>query len=98
MGNYMNIRRMSLDVDKATKSPSVFEIAEAINQVAGVEAANITITSIDMETVGMDIIIEGEHLDYKKIISAIESSGAVVHSTDELVIGERIIPFTQRHR
>jgi hypothetical protein len=94
----MKVRRMCLDVDKASKNPTVFEIAEAINQVPGVEAANITITSIDMETVGMDIIIEGENLDYKKIISAIESSGAVVHSTDELVIGERIIPFTKRQR
>ncbi len=94
----MKIRRISLDVDKASKEPTIFELAQAINQVPGVEAANITITEIDMETVGMDITIEGENLDYEKIISSIESSGAVVHSVDELAFGERTLLFSKRQR
>ena len=51
-----------------------------------------------METVGMDILIEGKNLDYKKIISFIESSGAVVHSVDELAIGEHTLLYTKRQR
>ena len=39
----MNIRRLVLDVDKAVAKPSVTELAEAICQVAGVEAVNITL-------------------------------------------------------
>ncbi len=94
----MKVRRMALDVDKASKNPTLFEIAEAINKVPGVQAANITITEIDMETVGMDIIIEGEDLDYKRIISSIESSGAVVHCVDELATGERTLLHSARQR
>lgn len=94
----MKVRRISLDVDKASKNPTLFEIAEAIDKIPGVEAANITITEIDMETVGMDITIEGDDLDYKKIIASIESSGAVVHSVDELVIGERTLLYSKRQR
>jgi len=87
-----------MDVDKATKSPTVFEIAKAIDKVQGVEAANITVSGIDMETVGMDITVEGTKLDYEKLIAAIESTGAVVHSVDELVIGTRIIDYVKRKR
>jgi len=43
-----------------------------------------------METVGMEITIEGNVLDYEKIAEAIATSGAVVHSIDELVTGHVI--------
>lgn len=94
----MNIRRICLDVDKASKTPTMFELAEAISRIIGYEAANITITEIDMETVGMDIAIEGNNLDYASVISVIESTGAVVHSVDEIVTGARIIPYAERKR
>jgi uncharacterized protein len=86
----MNIRRLVLDVDKATARPSIVEIARAIDAVPNVEAVNITVTEIDMETVGMEITIEGNVLDYEKIAEAIATSGAVVHSIDELVTGHVI--------
>lgn len=94
----MNIRRICLDVDKASKSPTIVELAEAISKIIGYEAANITITEIDMETVGMDIAIEGNNLNYDSVISVIESTGAVVHSVDEIIIGARIIPYAERKR
>jgi hypothetical protein len=51
----MNIRRLVLDVDKAISRPTIIEIAEAIAGVKGVEACKITVTDIDLETVGMDV-------------------------------------------
>lgn len=86
----MNVRRLVLDVDKAISRPSLVEIANAIDGVANVEAVNITVTEIDMETVGMEITIEGDGLDYEAIATAIGNSGAVVHSIDELVTGHII--------
>lgn len=53
---------------------------------------------IDIETVGMDITIEGETLSYEQIASAIDSTGAVVHSIDQLVAGDRIIEGVARLR
>lgn len=94
----MNIRQLLLDVDKAVARPSLLEIAAAIDGCRGVEAVNITVGEIDIETVGMNVSVEGESLDYDEIVNAIESTGAVVHSLDEIAVGQRIIPRIQRVR
>jgi hypothetical protein len=94
----MNIRRLAFDVDKALDRPSLLDIARAIDGCGGVESCNITVEEIDIETVGMDIIVEGLNLDYDRIVAAIEETGAAVHSLDELVFGERIVSHTPRVR
>ncbi len=53
---------------------------------------------IDLETVGMDIIVEGSHLVYDDIVHSIEEVGAVVHSLDQIVCGDRIIDAIVRRR
>lgn len=94
----MNIRQLLLDVDKAVARPSLLEIAAALDKCGGVEAVNITVGEIDIETVGMNVTIEGENMNYEEIERAIESTGAVVHSLDEIAIGHRIIPRINRIR
>jgi hypothetical protein len=94
----MNIRQLLLDVDKAVARPSLLEIAEAVDGCRGVEAVNITVGEIDIETVGMNVTIEGENMDYDEIVKAVESTGAVVHSLDEIAIGQRVISRVQRMR
>ena len=94
----MNIRRLVLDVDKSFSLPSLLDIAKSINTVAGVEAFNITVEEIDMETVGTVITVEGNNIDYAGLVKAIDATGAVVHSVDELVIGSHIVEFVRRHR
>ena len=94
----MNIRRLLLDVDKALKRPTVLEIGQAIEGLSGVEGVNITVTGIDTETVGMDVTIVGDNLDYEAIVESIEKTGAVVHSIDELVAGTRVIDRIKRSR
>lgn len=94
----MNIRQLLLDVDKAVARPSLLEIAQALDGCRGVEGVNITVGEIDIETVGMNVTIEGENMDYDEITKAIESTGAVVHSLDEIAIGSRIVPRIPRVR
>lgn len=94
----LNIRRLVLDVDKAISRPPLTEIATAIHGVEGVEAVNITVTEIDLETVGMDVTIQGEKIDYDEVVHAIESAGAVVHSIDELSTGQYLLEKVQRSR
>jgi hypothetical protein len=78
----INVRRLVLDVDTAIARPALIDLAEAIEHVAGVEGLNITVTEIDIETVGMNITIEGEHLDYAALVETIESTGTGAHSID----------------
>lgn len=94
----MNIRQLLLDVDKAMARPSLIEIAAAVDGCRGVEAVNIVVEDIDIETVGMNVTIEGDNMDYEEIMKAIESTGAVVHSLDQIAIGARIIPYIPRVR
>jgi hypothetical protein len=94
----MNVRRLVLDVDKAIAKPSIPDLADAIGSVSGVAAVNITVTEIDIETVGFNITIEGENLSYTDLVQAIEDTGAVVHSIDQLVAGDRMIEQTRRWR
>jgi len=94
----MNIRRLVLDVDKARARPSLLDIAQAVERCAGVEALNLTVGEIDIETVGMDITVEGERLQYDEILKAIDSTGAAVHSIDQVIVGNRIIERVPRTR
>jgi len=87
-----------LDVDKGFSEPTIIDIAKSIDKVGGVDAFNISVNEIDMETVGMIIIVEGEDIDYSSLIKAIELTGAVVHSIDELVAGDHIVNFIKRKR
>jgi len=94
----MNIRRVLLDVDKAIQRPEIIDIAKAIDGAPGVAALNITVTEIDVQTVGMDVTVEGDNIDVDALFRAIESTGAVVHSIDELVAGERLVERIARER
>jgi hypothetical protein len=83
----MNIRRVVLDVDKALTRPSLLELAEAIAWVKGVEGFNITVNEMDLETMGTEITLEGDEID---LIKTIEQIGCVVHSLDQLVVGQMV--------
>lgn len=94
----MNIRRLQLDVDKAIARPDLLELAGAIEAVSGVEAVNITVTDIDIETLGTEVTVEGDHIDMAALIRSIENIGAALHSIDEIVVGERVIEHVSRRR
>jgi uncharacterized protein len=71
----MNLRRIALDVDKAIGPPDVLAIAAAIEDVTGVEGVNVTVAEIDIETVGMDITVEGDQIDHVALLARIEQTG-----------------------
>ncbi|HTV26733.1 MAG TPA: DUF211 domain-containing protein [Xanthobacteraceae bacterium] len=97
-GKVRAVRRLVLDVDKAIKAPSLLDIADAIQNCGGVEACNITVSEVDIETVGTNVTIEGTELDYGEIVGAIENTGAVVHGLDQIATGDRIIENIPRQR
>ncbi|MFT4297004.1 MAG: DUF211 domain-containing protein [Micropruina sp.] len=94
----MPIRRLALDVDKVVDRPDLITLACAIENVPGVGSVNITVTEIDVETIGTDITVEGDDIDTDALFRAIERVGAVLHSVDEVVAGDRIIERVLRVR
>lgn len=89
---------MVLDVDKAIARPAIVDLVSAIERVPGVQALNVTVTEIDIETVGMDVTVEGDSIDHAALTRAIEDAGAVVNSIDQVVAGDRIIEAIRRAR
>ena len=87
----MNVRRVILDVDKGLNRPSLLDLAATIEQVPGVEAVNVSVTEMDMETMGTIITVEGTMINYDALINSIEDIGAVIHSVDEIAVGRRLI-------
>jgi uncharacterized protein len=94
----MKIRRIVLDVDKAIARPSIVELVGHIDGVPGVQAVNLTVTEIDIETVGMSLTVEGDGIDYESLVKAIDQAGAVVNSIDQVATGERLIENVSRTR
>jgi hypothetical protein len=94
----VNVRRLQLDIDKARARPDLLDLAEAIDGVSGVNALNVTVTDIDIETVGLEVTVVGDGIDVGALITAIEKTGAAVHSIDELVVGDQIIERVPRAR
>jgi Uncharacterized ArCR, COG1888 len=62
---------------RAIQRPEIIDIAEAIDAAPGVAGLNITVTEIDVQTVGMDITVEGDNINVGALFRAIESTGAV---------------------
>jgi uncharacterized protein len=94
----MKIRRMVLDVDKAITRPPIIDLVQKITEVPGVQAVNVTVTDIDIETVGMNVTVEGDAIDHVALLAAIETAGAAVNSIDQVVCGDRLIEDVPRQR
>lgn len=92
------IRRIAMDVDKIIDRPAMVPLAQALAAVPGVQAVNVTVTEIDIETVGTDVTVEGDDIDTDALFAAVERVGAVLHSVDEVVAGDRIIERVTRRR
>jgi uncharacterized protein len=56
------------------------------------------VTEIDIETVGMNVTVEGDGIDHAALLTAIETAGAVVNSVDQVVSGDRLIEDVPRAR
>ncbi|KXB06012.1 hypothetical protein AKJ53_01575 [candidate division MSBL1 archaeon SCGC-AAA382F02] len=81
------IWRIVLDVLKPHE-PSLPEFAQKIGAIEGVEGVDVALVEIDKETETLKITVDGS-LDYPEIKMKIEEWGGVIHSVDEVVVGER---------
>ncbi|MFG2581034.1 DUF211 domain-containing protein [Streptomyces malaysiensis] len=94
----MPVRRLVLDVDKTVNEPDLIRLASVIEAASGVKAVNLAVTEIDIETVGTNVTVEGDDIDVEALTRAIEKTGAVVHSIDEVVSGAYILENKPRSR
>jgi len=72
------IRKLVLDVLKPIKGPSIVEMAEKLSKIEGVEGVNISVTDMDVETMGLIVVIEGNDIPYAKVRELIEEMGSAL--------------------
>ncbi|MFN3804202.1 MAG: DUF211 domain-containing protein [Pyrobaculum sp.] len=88
MGQRSPIRRLVIDAAIPTKGVTIVDVAREIHKAAGVKAVRVTVDDVDVDVLGLAIVVEGEDIDYEEIEKALEKVGGVVHSIDEVVVGE----------
>lgn len=84
------IRRLVLDTLKP-HDPTIVALAQALSDLPGVEAVNISIYEMDRKVENAKITIEGSDINLELITQVIQDSGGAVHSIDEVVAGKIII-------
>jgi hypothetical protein len=87
----LRLRRVMLDVDKPIAEPTIFAVIEAISGVPGVEAVNISVNEMDLDVMGLMVLVEGDGFSFDAIESVIYKTGCVLHSVDEVVAGSYIL-------
>ncbi len=92
----MGLRRLVLDVLKPLKEPSIVDVAKELSRVEGVDAVNITVNEVDVETLSLTVVVEGEDIDFDKVKAILEEVGAAIHSIDQVVAGKRIIELPMK--
>lgn len=58
----------------------------------------MVVTEIDIETIGLDVTVDGSGIDIDALMAAIHATGAVSHAIDELEAGSRLIEPRRRSR
>jgi len=92
------VRKLVLDVAIPTKGASILNLAKEILSASGVKGVNITVDDVDVDVLGLTVVVHGDGIDYDAVESAIERAGGVIHSLDQVVAGDFDEPTTPRRK
>lgn len=85
------IRRIMLDVLKPLREPSIVDLASMLSELPGVEGVNVTVNEVDVETLSLTVVIEGNDVPFGRVKEVLEKTGAVIHSVDQVVAGSKVV-------
>lgn len=89
-GRMEKLRTVVLDVLKPHK-PDIIDFGSAIEKEKTVKCLNLLVYAVDEKTESVKISLEGDNINLKSVKKVIEENGAVIHSIDRAVIGEKKI-------
>ena len=81
--NEVKVQKIVLDVLKPME-PSILELSKNITALDGVESVHVDLIEIDKKVENVKISVSGPALDYDNIDRVIESTGATIHSIDNV--------------
>lgn len=79
------VKRLVLDVLKPHR-PNALEFAEAIASGGDNYRVRVMVLEVDENTESLQVVIEGDAIDFENLQSAISNLGASLHSIDEVEV------------
>ena len=79
------VKRLALDVLKPHQ-PNAIEFSQAIARAGGDYRVRITVLEVDENTETLQVIVEGDAIDFESVQSAISNLGGSLHSIDEVEV------------
>ncbi len=67
------------------------DLAERLDNLEGVDGVNISVSDMDVETMGLMVVIEGNNVNFKEVQNILEEEGCAIHSIDEVVSGNKLV-------
>jgi hypothetical protein len=87
----VSIRRIVLDVLKPIKGTTIIDLAGKLTELEGIDGVNISVTDMDVETMGLMVVIEGSNINFEEVKKVLEEDGCAIHSIDEVAAGNRLV-------
>lgn len=81
----VHVKRLVLDVLKPHQ-PNALEFAQAIAGAGGEYRVRIMVLEVDEHTESLQVVIEGDAIDFETLQSGISNLGASLHSIDEVEV------------
>ncbi len=79
------VRRLVLDVLKPHQ-PNVLEFARTIASASNKCQVRVTVLEVDENTETIQVVVEGDRIDFEAIQSSISELGGSLHSIDEVEV------------
>ncbi|KPJ94092.1 MAG: hypothetical protein AMJ53_05980 [Gammaproteobacteria bacterium SG8_11] len=83
------LTRIALDVLKP-HIPNALEFANAISENSPGCKITVTVIEVDEKTETTMVTIEGDNIDYDKIVNSVTTLGGSIHSIDEVTVSNFI--------
>ncbi len=79
------VKMVLLDTIKPLRGLTIIDIAREIADLEGVKKVRIKVEEMDVETITMTIIVEGDDIKFDELKEALRERGVVIHSIDEVI-------------
>jgi hypothetical protein len=85
------VRRLVIDVLKP-HDPDLLEFTEQIAEIESIAGVTSSLIELDKEVQNIELTLSGDDVDYETVVETIEHLGGTIHSVDEVVCGDHIVP------
>ena len=79
------VKRLVLDVLKPHQ-PNALEFSQALAKAGGDYRVCITVLEVDEKTESLQVVVEGDAIDFDAVQSSISDLGGSLHSIDEVEV------------